>query len=95
MLVIHPDECIDCGACEAECPTTAIFEENDVPPQSEAMVEFNVVMSGAAWDIPDNYKNVPDPTNIFEQKDPLPDADEAAQEEGKIQELVEKYGLQV
>ena len=25
MLVIHPDECIDCGACERECPTSAIF----------------------------------------------------------------------
>lgn len=25
MLYIHPDECIDCGACEPECPVTAIF----------------------------------------------------------------------
>src|SRR5690606_2959788 len=30
-LVIHPDECIDCGACEPECPTTAIFEESALP----------------------------------------------------------------
>ena len=25
FLVIHPDECIDCGACEPACPTKAIF----------------------------------------------------------------------
>ena len=31
MLVIHPDECIDCGACEPECPWQAIFEEPAVP----------------------------------------------------------------
>ena len=31
MLVIHPDECIDCGACEPVCPTKAIFPESDFP----------------------------------------------------------------
>ena len=31
MLYIHPDECIDCGACEPECPWQAIFEEVAVP----------------------------------------------------------------
>ena len=35
MLVIDPDECIDCGACEPECPVEAIYPE-DVVPQSEA-----------------------------------------------------------
>ena len=29
MLVIHPDECIDCGVCEPECPTEAIQAEDD------------------------------------------------------------------
>ena len=29
-LVIHPDECIDCGVCEPECPVGAIVSENDV-----------------------------------------------------------------
>jgi ferredoxin len=33
QLWIHPDECIDCGACEPECPVTAIFPEEDVPPK--------------------------------------------------------------
>jgi NAD-dependent dihydropyrimidine dehydrogenase PreA subunit len=31
QLYIHPDECIDCGACEPECPVDAIFVEEDVP----------------------------------------------------------------
>lgn len=31
QLYIHPDECIDCGACEPECPWGAIFEEEAVP----------------------------------------------------------------
>jgi len=33
MLYIHPDECVDCGACEPVCPVEAIFYENDVPGQ--------------------------------------------------------------
>jgi ferredoxin len=33
MLVIHPDECIHCGACEPECPVEAIFEDESVPSQ--------------------------------------------------------------
>ena len=33
MLVIDPEECIDCGACEPECPVNAIFPEESVPPE--------------------------------------------------------------
>lgn len=33
ILYISPDECIDCGACEPECPVTAIFTEEDVPEE--------------------------------------------------------------
>ena len=29
MLVIHPDECIDCGVCEPECPAAAIVADSD------------------------------------------------------------------
>ena len=29
MLVIHPDECIDCGVCEPECPVEAITPDTD------------------------------------------------------------------
>jgi ferredoxin len=33
---IDPDACIDCGACETECPNTAIFEQSEVPSDFEA-----------------------------------------------------------
>ena len=32
-LYIHPDECVDCGACEPVCPVEAIFYEDDVPDE--------------------------------------------------------------
>src|SRR5690606_32466250 len=38
---IHPDECIDCGACEPECPVTAIFPDTDVPPEWTNYIEKN------------------------------------------------------
>jgi NAD-dependent dihydropyrimidine dehydrogenase PreA subunit len=31
MLYIHPDECVDCGACEPACPVEAIYYEDDLP----------------------------------------------------------------
>ncbi len=40
MLVIHPDECIHCGACQPECPVEAIFEDDDVP---EAMADYTKI----------------------------------------------------
>jgi ferredoxin len=33
MLYIHPDECVDCGACEPVCPVEAIYYEDDVPDE--------------------------------------------------------------
>ncbi len=33
QLFINPDECIDCGACEPECPVTAIFHDSAVPAE--------------------------------------------------------------
>ncbi|HTO72730.1 MAG TPA: ferredoxin family protein [Gemmatimonadales bacterium] len=41
QLYIHPDECIDCGACEPECPVTAIFPEEDVPADQAASIGKN------------------------------------------------------
>lgn len=41
MLYIHPEDCIDCGACESVCPVTAIFEEDDVPEEWRDYVEIN------------------------------------------------------
>ncbi len=41
MLLIHPDECIDCGACEPECPVTAIFPEEDTPQEWHGYIPKN------------------------------------------------------
>ena len=41
MLYIDPDECIDCGACEPECPVEAIFAEEDMPEEQGRFVEIN------------------------------------------------------
>ena len=41
QLYIHPDECIDCGACEPECPVTAIFEESAVPAEWNEFIELD------------------------------------------------------
>ena len=40
-LYIHPDECVDCGACEPACPVEAIFYEDDVPPAWSAFTADN------------------------------------------------------
>ena len=39
MLVIKPDECIDCGVCEPECPLEAII--SDTESESEKWLELN------------------------------------------------------
>lgn len=41
QMVINPDECIDCGLCEAECPVTAIFVDTDVPANWRDFIEKN------------------------------------------------------
>ena len=41
FLVIHPDECIDCGACEPVCPVKAIFAEDETPEQWKNFIELN------------------------------------------------------
>ena len=45
-LFIDPDECIDCGACEPECPVQAIFPDTDVPPEWTSYIEKNRVHFG-------------------------------------------------
>ena len=62
-LVINPDECIDCGACVPECPTEAIFEEDELPEKWTDYTEYNAKMA-ETW------------PEITEKKDALPDADE-------------------
>jgi ferredoxin len=41
MLYIHPDECIDCGACEPVCPVKAIFAEDETPANWKNFIELN------------------------------------------------------
>lgn len=41
MLYIHPDECVDCGACEPVCPVEAIYYEDDLPEQWSGYTAIN------------------------------------------------------
>ena len=40
-MFIHPEECIDCGACEPECPVDAIFTEDDLPEKWNPFMQAN------------------------------------------------------
>jgi len=42
MLYIHPDECVDCGACEPVCPVEAIYYEDDTPGEWKEYYDANV-----------------------------------------------------
>jgi ferredoxin len=77
FLVINPDECIDCGACVPECPTEAIFGEDDLP---EKWAEYKEINARLAEQWP----------NIDAKKEALPDADQWKGVEGKRQHLSEK-----
>jgi ferredoxin len=76
-LVINPEECIDCGVCEPECPAEAIIP--DTLEGSEKWVEFNRHYS-AQW------------PNIRQKKPALPTADLWLGKEGKLAYLSEKPG---
>jgi NAD-dependent dihydropyrimidine dehydrogenase PreA subunit len=41
LLYIHPDECIDCGACVPACPVEAIFALDEVPEKWKHFIEIN------------------------------------------------------
>jgi len=71
MLVIHPDECIDCGVCEPECPVEAILPdtENGVEKWIGINAKYseiwpNISQKGKQPDNSDDYKNE---TNKFEK----------------------------
>ena len=48
QVFINPDECIDCGLCEPECPVNAIFVDSDVPENFRQYIELNAI-EGNAW----------------------------------------------
>ena len=74
MLVINPDECIDCAVCVPECPANAIFAEEDLPADQLAFIKINADLS-------------PQFKSITKRKAALPDADEWNGKPGKIAQL--------
>lgn len=69
MLVIHPDECIDCGVCEPECPPEAILP--DTEPGASEWVDLNRELS-EIW------------PNITQRRDPLPNAKTMCDKDNKF-----------
>ena len=45
MLVIDPDECIDCTLCVPECPVEAIFADDDVPDAQQSFIALNAELA--------------------------------------------------
>ena len=74
FLVIHTEECIDCGACVPVCPTTAIFSEDDLPEKWKEYLELAEKLQ-EEW------------PNISEKKDEMEGADDAAKIEEKRDKL--------
>ena len=74
MLVIDPDECIDCAVCIPESPAHAIFAEDDLPADQLAFIKINADLS-------------PQFKSITKRKAALPDADEWNGKPGKIAQL--------
>jgi len=74
MLVINPDECIDCALCEPECPLDAIKAEDEVPEDQISFIELNEELC-TEW------------PNITEQKNPLPDEKKWRDVKGKLKYL--------
>ena len=73
MLVINPDECIDCGVCEPECPIDAIKPDTDESPDKDKWVKLNKKFS-AIW------------PNISKKKDPMVDHEKFKNVKNKLEE---------
>ena len=50
MLVIDPEECIDCTLCEPECPVEAIFSEDELPEDQQQFLALNAELS-ESWPV--------------------------------------------
>ena len=67
MLVIHPDECIDCALCEPECPVDAMFADDEVPEDQEAFIELNAELA-ELWPNITEIKESPDDAKEWDGK---------------------------
>ena len=74
MLVIDPDECIDCAVCIPECPVEAIKPEEDVPADQTQFIALNAELA-KVW------------PSITRTKEPLSDADAWKDVKDKLQHL--------
>ena len=74
MLVIDPDECIDCAVCIPECPVDAIKAEEDVPAEQQHFVALNAELA-KTW------------PSITRTHEPLPDAEEWKDVRDKLKHL--------
>jgi ferredoxin len=95
-LAINPDECIDCGACEPECPTTAIFEESELPGKWAIYKDINALVTGvkplgdvdtSKWPLKLAGTSAGNWPNITEKQAALAGADDAAKEDSKVEAL--------
>ena len=74
ILVIDPDECIDCTLCVPECPVEAIYSEDELPEGQQKFLALNEELS-LVWPV------------ITEMKEPPQDADDWRDIKSKIQYL--------
>ena len=74
MLVIDPDECIDCAVCVPECPVNAIYADDEVPDEQKEFVALNAELA-KKWPA------------ITDTKDPLPEAEAFKDVKGKLKDL--------
>jgi ferredoxin len=71
QLYIDPEECINCGVCEPECPWEAIFEDEQVPPVFSDDTEINakILTDKDSFSVPEvGEKPKPNPQQIEENK---------------------------
>lgn len=79
ILVIDPEECIDCAACEPECPVEAIFPEDSLPANWAAFVVINYAYSDGLERVDQLVDELRDDdddgaTGVREPRVPPPDA---------------------
>ena len=76
MVVINPEECIDCNLCVSECPINAIYSEEDLPETQQHMKAINAKYADI-WPL------------IDQKKEPMPDAEKWQTIANKIDNLEE------